>query len=146
MKAGEYYLTFWGEIENDGLATAKFGAERNYWFETQEERDIFRANVSMFAKAAGKIVCFSEADGPLALKRTIAKMTLVYGAQRYPYEYDFGYGYEAYGAEYMFFDGNYGCDCNRSLFLQRAYPDAGIPELGCGEEIAIEGFEIEYRD
>ncbi|KWR88785.1 hypothetical protein [Cupriavidus sp. IDO] len=146
MKAGEYHLFFWGEINNDGLATAKFGPERNYWFATPEDRAIFKAEVSLFAKAAGQIVCFSESDGPLAMKRTIAKMTLVYDGQRYPYEYDFGYGYEAYGAEYMFFDGNYGCDCNLSLFLQRAYPDAGIPELKCGDAIEVDDFEIEYRD
>lgn len=145
-KAGEYHLFFWGGIENDGLATTKFGPERNYWFATADERAQFKAKVSLFAKAAGQIVCFDENDGPLALKRTIAKMVFVHGEKRYPHEYDFGYGYPADGANFMFFEGNYGCDCNRSLFLTRAFPDAGITELDCGDSIEIEDFEIEYRD
>lgn len=145
-KAGEYHLKFWGGIENDGLATAKFGPERDFWFATPEERARFKAEVSLFAHAAGQIVCFGEHEGPLALKRTIAKMTLTHDGKRYPYEYDFGYGYPAHGAEFMFFDGNYGCDCNRSLFLGRAYPDARIEELECGDSIGVEDFEVEYRD
>lgn len=145
-KAGEYHLFFWGGIENDGLATAKFGTERNYWFATPREREIFRAEVAMFAHAAGQIVCFNEVDGPAGQKRTIAKMTMVHDGKRYPYEYDFGYGYEAHSAEFQFLENNYACDCNRSLFLQRAYPYASILELGCGETIDIVDFEIEYRD
>lgn len=146
MKAGEYHLFFWGGVENDGLATAKFGPERDYWFVTPEERAIFKANVSLFAKAADQIVAFREHDGPLARKRTIAKMNMSFRGTDYPYEYDFGYGYPEHGARFMFFDGNYACDCNRSSFLQRAHPEAATPELDCGEEIAVKDFEIEYRD
>lgn len=146
MKAGEYHLFFWGEIENDGLATAKFGPERDYWFATAEEREVFKTNVSLFAKAAGKIVAFNQTDGPLACKRTIAKMKLIYRGITYPYEYDFGYGYPGHGAEYMFFDGNYSCGCNLSNFLRAAHPEAGVPELDCGEQIEVKDFEIEYRD
>jgi hypothetical protein len=145
-KAGEYHLHFWGEIENDGLATAKFGAERNFWFATAKERDIFKANVSLFAKAVGKIVAFNEADGPLSCKRTVAKMNLAYLGNNYAYEYDFGYGYPEDSAHFMFFDGNYGCDCNLSGFLRAKYPSAPVPELDCGEEISVKDFEIEYRE
>jgi hypothetical protein len=145
-KAGEYHLFFWGSVNNDGLATAKFGPDRDYWFAAPEQRAIFKANVSLFAKAAGQIVCFAEHDGPMALKRTIAKMTMVHDGKRYPYEYDFGYGHDADGADFMFHEGNYACDCNLSMFLQQTYPDAGIAELECGDSIDIEDFEIEYRD
>jgi hypothetical protein len=145
-KAGEYHLFFWGGINNDGLATAKFGPERNYWFATPEERARFKADVSLFAHAAGQIVCFNENDGPAGQVRTIAKMILGYAGKDYPFEYDFGYGYPADSAEFMFLEGNYACDCNLSTFLQRAYPDAGIQELECGDSIDIEDFEIEYRD
>ena len=37
--------------------------------------------------------------------------------------YDFGYEYEEESAIFMFEDGNYSCDCNRSLFIQREYGD-----------------------
>ena len=145
-KAGEYHLFFWGGINNDGLATAKFGPERNYWFATAQERAAFKADVSLFAKAAGQIVCFSENDGPLALKRTVAKMTLVHEGKRYAYEEDFGYGYPTESAEFMFFEGNYSCDCNLSRFIRSTHLDVGMPKLDCGAEIQIEDFEIKYRD
>lgn len=145
-KAGEYHLFFWGGVNNDGLATAKFGPERNYWFATPRERELFRAEVAMFANAVGQIVCFSENEGPLARKRTVAKMNLMYRGAAYPYEHDFGYGDHANSADYIFFEGNYSCDCNLSTFLRGAHPDAVVPELDCGDQIEIEDFEIEYRD
>ena len=37
--------------------------------------------------------------------------------------------------QYMWEDGNYGCDCNRSLFAQRYGWD--IPELPCGDTIEL---------
>ena len=74
--------------------------------------------------------------------RTVADMVLVYGGNRYPYSNDFGYGYEEDSARYMFFDGNYSCDCNKSLFLMREGYD--IQELGCGDEIEIEDFTLKY--
>lgn len=144
-KAGEYHLFFWGGIENDGLATAKFGPERNYWFATPEERARFKAQVSLFAHAAGQIVCFNESDGPLALKRTVAKMVLIHDGKRYPYEEDFGYGYPAHGADFMFHEGNYSCDCNLSRFIRRTHADADVPEMECGETIGVEDFEVEFR-
>jgi hypothetical protein len=145
-KAGEYHLFFWGGINNDGLATAKFGPERNYWFATPEERARFKADVSLFAHAAGQIVCFSENDGPNALTRTVAKMNLMYRGTAYPYEHDFGYGEHADSADYIFFEGNYSCDCNLSSFIRRAHPEANVPDLDCGDQIEIKDFEIEYRD
>lgn len=42
--------------------------------------------------------------------------------------------------EYMFTEGNYGCDCNRRLFMARA---AGRPDPDpspCGETIVMESF------
>ncbi|KVC81365.1 hypothetical protein WI75_08415 [Burkholderia ubonensis] len=145
-KAGEYHLFFWGGIENDGLATAKFGPERNYWFATPEARTRFRADVSLFAHSTGHTVCFNENDGPMALKRTVAKLILVRNDRHYAIEYDFGYGYPAKGAEFMFYEGNYACDCNLSRFIRATYPDIEFPELGCGDEIDVVDFEIEYRD
>lgn len=145
-KAGEYHLFFWGGIENDGLATAKFGPERNYWFATPEERARFKGKVALFAHGAGHTVCFNENEGPLALKRTVAKMVLIHDGKRYPYEQDFGYGYPAYGADFMFSEGNYSCDCNLSNFIRRTHANADVPEMECGYTIGIEDFEIDYRD
>jgi hypothetical protein len=44
----------------------------------------------------------------------------------------------------MFVDGNYSCDCNRSLLLQKEYGDEAIPELACGDEIVLKEYHIEH--
>lgn len=74
--------------------------------------------------------------------RTVAKMVFVYKGKEYPYQMDFGYGYPVAGAEYMFKEGNYACDCNRSMFI-------GLPEMRCGNKIKMKDFvvvEIEGTD
>jgi hypothetical protein len=44
-------------------------------------------------------------------------------------------------AEYMFTEGNYSCDCNRSLFIGR-HASADLPEMECGEEIELICLEV----
>lgn len=48
--------------------------------------------------------------------------------------------YEESAAEYMWRDGNYGCDCNRSLFIARNC-DEDFPEMPCGETIELVSLE-----
>ena len=38
------------------------------------------------------------------------------------------------GIDFMFAEGDYSCDCNRSRFI-RVYHDKKFPEMDCGEEI-----------
>ena len=43
-------------------------------------------------------------------------------------------------AIWMFTEGNYSCDCNRSLFIRQQYGEDAIDELGCDyteEEIRL---------
>ena len=44
--------------------------------------------------------------------------------------------------ESMYSEGNYSCDCNRSLFLARAYQQPEPIETLCRETIRIKKFEI----
>jgi hypothetical protein len=39
---------------------------------------------------------------------------------------------------YIWEEGNYACDCNRALFIQRCC-DENFPESPCGEEIKLIG-------
>lgn len=73
-------------------------------------------------------------------KRTIAKMIFCFEGKEYPYEYDFGYGFPKESAEYMFMDGNYSCDCNRSIFIRELHPQ--FKEMDCGCKIKLEKFKI----
>jgi hypothetical protein len=49
---------------------------------------------------------------------------------------DFGYGYPAHAVRFMFEDGNYSCDCNKRIFLERY---CGVPDEidECGDEIEL---------
>lgn len=143
-----YLIKFWG-------AGAQEFAELNphqdskrdkdncyyYWFETELEMGNFKKKVHSFPKT----IATNEGEGFIRF-RTIAKMILVYKGVDYPFEYDFGYGYPEESAGYMFFDGNYSCDCNLSSFIIQKYPNANVDELECGEQIQIKDFEIEYSD
>lgn len=77
--------------------------------------------------------------------RTIASMNLrTPEGKLYPYSYDFGYDYPEDSARFMFYEGNYSCDCNLSDFLH----DAGYIEQGdweCGDTIKIEDFKVDYK-
>jgi hypothetical protein len=59
----------------------------------------------------------------------------------YPFEMEFETD-EA--VEYMFTVGNYGCDCNRCLFIQETNPEFNNNEdMECGDTIVMTDFTIE---
>ena len=60
-------------------------------------------------------------------------------------DYDFKKLFEKKYYTY-FTKGNFSCDCNRSLAIRREYGDDAIPELGCGEDIKLVDYHIEYLD
>jgi hypothetical protein len=65
-----------------------------------------------------------------------------YKDKEYTLHYDFGKDYNKESAEWMFLEGNYSCDCNRSLFIRREYGEDAIPELDCGEEIKLLSYQV----
>lgn len=62
---------------------------------------------------------------------------------RFNFEID---NYPADSAIWMFTEGNYACDCNRSLFIRRQFGDNSIPELPCGNQIELIDYHIEYEE
>jgi hypothetical protein len=69
------------------------------------------------------------------------KVTLEHEDNRYSFipdkcEYD-----DLQGAEFMWTEGNFGCDCNKSLFIQDQC-DESFPDMECGDEIKLIGIEI----
>ena len=137
-----YHLTYWGQICNDDLINKATGiADRDFWFASKQERQAFKEKLNAIADLNGVIIMFAEHEGPNALKRTVAKMVMqLPDGREVPFDYDFGYGYDADSAEYMFMDGNYSCDCNKSLFLHSIHPE--IPEMDCGDEIILKNFTV----
>lgn len=140
----EYMVQLWGGFFNDKDRNNGPITKGYHWFDTGYERANFIRLARMAAKDAGEIIAISENEGNDTRTKTIAKMDLVYKDIQYPFEYDFGHGYQGASAEWMFREGNYACDCNRSLFLIRDC-DVKIEELCCGDEISIENFKVELR-
>ena len=79
-------------------------------------------------------------------KKTIFVGTLKYKDKVFVIHHNFGYEYPEESAIFMFEDGNYSCDCNKSLFIQREYGEDVIPELDCGDDIELIDYHFEYED
>lgn len=75
-------------------------------------------------------------------KRTVFVGVFQYKDKQYTIHYDFGTNYTDEAAEFMFLQGNYSCDCNRSLFIRREHGEDLFPELSCGHEIVLKGYYI----
>lgn len=138
----EYMLHTWGGFYNKEHQV-KHGYTPGYrWFDTAEERSEYVSELKEIEqKFNARHLAISTEEGTHTRMKTIAKMVFVHQGKEYPCQYDFGFAYPPHSAEYMFFDGNYSCDCNRSLFIERAGFD--FLEMGCGEEIEMKDFEVE---
>ena len=137
----EYLLHTWGGFYNEEHK-AKHGLEPGYfWFSTADERKKFLDNLKEAEKKyEAHYLASSFEEGKYVRYRTVARMKLVYKGKEYPYEYDFGFGYPVDSAHYMWEDGNYSCDCNKSLFLSRVHEE--VSELDCGDTIETRDFIV----
>jgi len=135
----EYMLNVWGGFFNDEFSKKHGKKEGYYFFDTMEELTIY-LNELKSIKCNGVLMSNIE-EGTLVRYKTIAKMKMKYNDKIYDYEYDFGYAYPIHSAYYMFEDGNYSCDCNKSMFLIEKYGDE-ISELGCGDDIELIDLEV----
>ncbi len=115
MPIFEYYLGFWGEIENDNLIERELGInEKDFWFSSFKERAEFKEKLKSVADKHGVVIAFKQEQGEQVRLRTLARMTMVMpDGKEYQYTEDFGYAYEPDSARYLFEEGNYSCDCNR---------------------------------
>lgn len=136
----EYFLNIWGgaipTLEKElGIK------DRYFWFKSENDRQKLINKIKPYSSLG---LMIDIKDGEMTHKRTVAVMDFIYQDKVYHYEYDFGYEYSEDAAEFMFFEGNYSCDCNKSLFIQDI--DESFPELNCGDEIKIQNFIIKYLD
>ena len=72
-------------------------------------------------------------------------ITLEYQGRQYIYQQEFTETNDTYKTteelvEYLYEEGNYACDCNRSDFIAE-YCDEGFPEFECGREIKLVSLE-----
>jgi len=137
----EYLLHTWGGFYNEEHK-AKHSFEPGYfWFDTAEDRQNYLNRLlEIEKKFQAHCLAYDFEEGKHVRYRIIARMKLVYNGKEYPYECDFGFGYPVHSAHFMWEEGNYSCDCNKSLFLSREYKE--VPELDCGDTIKILDFDI----
>lgn len=139
----EHMIQVWGGFTNKGNGVPKEikKLEGYHYFNSMEEVEEFKNKFEPY-RCHG-FMCNIESGDNLTHKRIVALVELEYKGKKYNIEYDFGYEYSKESARFMFFEGNYDCDCNLSLFLNRKYKY--FPVLSCGRNIKLVDFKIEYR-
>ena len=145
----EYMAHIWGgawnENANPSIEKDLEIKEGYHYFKTKEERDKFLKLIKQ-DKYLNQGLVLDLKEGEMTHKRTIFVADLKYKDMVYTIHCDFGYEYPEEEAIFMFEDGNYSCDCNRSLFIQDEYGENAIQELDCGEEIEMLNYHLEYLD
>jgi hypothetical protein len=137
----EYFLHYWGGAEE--TIKKELNINDNYfWFKTKDERDRFLSKIKRYSHL-GLALDVKESDN-FTHKQTIAKVKLKYNNKEYEYNQDFSYEYPANLVHFMYEEGNYSCDCNRSLFIQR-HCDSSFKEIGCGEKIQLMSLDVMYK-
>jgi hypothetical protein len=69
-----------------------------------------------------------------------ATATLEYNGKTHTVKEEYRYASNE-GIEFMWEEGNWSCDCNKSLMIQRQV-DPDFPEMDCGDEIKLVKLEI----
>ena len=145
----EYMVHIWGgawnKDANPSIEKDLEIKEGYHYFKTEGERDGFLELIKQ-DKYSNQGLVWDLKEGEMTHKRTIFVADLKYKDMVYTIHYDFGYEYPEEKAIFMFEEGNYNCDCNRSLFIQDEYGENAIDELNCGEEIKMVNYHLEYLD
>ena len=145
----EWMIHIWGGAWNSDANPSiekDYGIHEGYhYFKTEEEKDSFLEIVNK-PEYRNQGLMRDIKYGFMTHKRTIFVGTFKYEDKEFVLHYDLGYEYEEDAAIFYFTKGNFSCDCNRSLAIRWEYGDDAIPELGCGEDIKLVDYHIEYLD
>lgn len=137
----EYYLKFWGEIENDNWVKKDLGIDgTDFWFTSKKERTSLKNRIVQVATNRDCRIVFNEEEGYHTRLKTIAFLEFEYENEIYRLKYDFGFAFPPNVAYFQWCENNYSCDCNRSIFLRKKYPN--FPELDCGETIKLLSIKV----
>ena len=145
----EWMIHIWGGAWNSDANPSiekDYGIQEGYhYFKTEEEKDRFLEIINK-PEYRYQGLMRDIKYGFMTHKRTIFVGTFKYEDKEFVLHYDLGYEYEEDAAIFYFTKGNFSCDCNRSLAIRREYGDDAIPQLGCGEDIKLVDYHIEYLD
>lgn len=143
MPKYEFLLHYWGQAHEK--IEKELGIKGNYlWFSNKNDRATTKDKINQTADRNMETVVFDEEEGEHVRLRTVANVVLEYEGKTYKFSHDFGYGYPQDAAEFMFEDGNYSCDCNRSSFIHDHYPEFEKWDE-CGDKIELKSLDIVFE-
>jgi hypothetical protein len=81
----------------------------------------------------------------------ITVVTLKWEGKEYEVRMSFKPGYPIDSAIYFWEEGNFGCDCNRRLWIEKYHPgttkaEVCHPDNTCGDTIEVTAFRFEFAD
>ncbi len=139
--AKNFMLHIWGGFFNDEHQEKHGIEEGYYWFKNARERAEFLAELQVVeAHLDARMLAYTMKNGSWTRRETTASMVFVFNGKEYPHQHTWGYGYPVSAAHFMFEEGNYSCDCNKSLMIGRDGVD--FPEMDCGDEIKLKDFKV----
>ena len=145
----EYMVNIWGGAWNHDANPSiekDLGVKKGaYYFPTEEKMNRFIELIAQ-PKYKDQGMMVDKHVGELTHKKTVFVGTFTYQDKEFVLRVPFVHEYPADSAIFMFTTGNYGCDCNRSIFIREQYGEDAIPELDCGCEIKLVDYHIEYED
>ena len=149
MQKQEYLVHIWGGAWNEDANPSiekDLGIKEGYhYFDTEKEKDAFCALLND-PKYTSQGLMVDIQYGVMSHKRTIFVGTLKYKDDEFIIHDDFGYDCPEKRAVYMFTEGNYACDCNKSIFIRREYGENAIPLMECGHQIKLIDYHFEYQE
>lgn len=140
----KYHLKFWGADTKNLLSMINL-QDTDYFFSSESNRKNFKNNLLMvIGKYGFKNIVFAEYEGEDVDKERVVTVTLMLpNGDVHKYDESFGYGYPVDSIYYIYEDGSYSCDCNKSM--QLINNGVNISEFLCGEEIQLIGLKVELR-
>lgn len=145
----EWMVHIWGGAWNKDANPSiekDYGIQEGYhYFSTEEEKNRFcKILKNPIYSRQGLVQDIKY--GIMTHKRTVFVGTLEYKQKEFIIHCDFGYEYPEESAIFMFTEGNYSCDCNKSLFIRSEYGNNAISDLSCGDEVILKEYHIEHWD
>ena len=145
----EYMVNLWGGAWNENANPSiekDLGIKKGpYYFETEDELNRFIDLISQ-PKYKKQGMMIDKHVGELTHKRPVFVGVFEYQGKQFMLREKFVHEYPAESAEFMFLQGNYSCDCNRSRFIRRQWGEDAMPELDCGCEIKLLDYHIEWEE
>lgn len=141
-------LRFWGRDQQEVYEKLKFDYEivqsngiYNIWFDSIKLANVANQKIlDLENKLNFWVVTDINENNHVKYKTLFECDMMLPNGEVHTYVDNFGYGYPIDYVVYIWLEGNYACDCNRILSLQRNGID--VDESECSNNILLEEFRV----